>query len=318
MTTSETPTLRAAATDIENIPDLPSAVNSGIVGDRKHAAEGGYHISLMDQPSDNYSAVRPDDKAPPGNWPRDLAAAIDTSMSTDDMVRTWYRVEAVWANPSDPRHKYTNAFNGWNGVGSAERLDFVAGTRTNASSDHMWHCHDEWRRRYVNDPEARRAKISMYRGETIAQYLFGTPTGGNDMKLLVQDTKGGVHLVDGTWRRYIGQVGQVAGYSPTQAGSPKLLGPFGNDGQVANFGTPPDGMDVWGKDVNAPVLSQTVLDALAHAVAAQVIAADTNQLTTADLAAVTASAKAGIEQAVGDLSFTSTTVSHADLVPHQE
>jgi hypothetical protein len=157
-----------------------SAVLSGIVGDKAHARTGGYHISIEDQPSNNYSVVRVDDKAPPGDWSRKHSSAVDMSMNTADMVTDWNRVYAVWADHSDPRRKYFNGYNGWNGKGEAERLDFKANTRKVSTPDHKWHGHDETPRRYWNDETAMRAKLSVHRGESKEAYIART-TGGGDM-----------------------------------------------------------------------------------------------------------------------------------------
>jgi len=170
MATRSTPELVHAARAWEDDLDYPSAVLSGIVGDARHRASGGYHISIEDNPPGNYSVVRVDDAAPPGKWPRDRAAAIDMSMSPKDMVKCYKRVRAVWSNPADPRRRFFNAFNVWDGSGDAVRLDFVTGTASYATPDHKWHNHGEWRRRYVNDPAATRAMLSMLRGESVAAY----------------------------------------------------------------------------------------------------------------------------------------------------
>jgi hypothetical protein len=172
MTTLSTPTLNELAWEWDNNCGYASAVLSGIVGDPAHAASGGYHISIEDQVNpNNYSVVRPKDKAPPGTWPRNRAAAIDMSMNTSDMVKCWNRVFAVWQNrANDPRAKYFNAFNGWNGTGKAERLDFITGSRSITTDDHKWHCHDETCRCYVNDLEMKKAKLSVFRGESVDQY----------------------------------------------------------------------------------------------------------------------------------------------------
>lgn len=321
MATLASSNMRGLASDLENISDLPTAVNSGIVGDVAHK-QRGYHTSIEDLADPNdYSNRRPDDKAPPGTWPRNLAAAIDTSMATSDMVRVWNRIYAVWANLNDPRRQYINAFNGWNGVGEAERLDFVSGTRTVATVDHKWHCHQEIRRRFVNDPQMRRAIRSIYAGETITQYLGTNNTTGGEVSnsVLIQDTSNKVWLCDGKWRRFIGMAGspEAAGYGPTQAGSPNLLGPFGNGGAVANYGTSPEGMNAWGRDVDAPALSPAQITALATTVAEQVIAADDNELTPEDLEAVKAAAASGIQAALENITFTSTTETHAIVIPEQ-
>ena len=264
MTTNVTGNMRGLASDLENIPDLPSAVNSGIKGDEAHAREGGYHISIEDQPADNYSVVRPDDKAPPGSWPRDQASAIDTSMSTPDMVRAWDRVYAVWADHSDPRRKYFNAFNGWNGKGDAERLDFYANTRKVASADHKWHCHDENGRKYVNDPEMRRAKRSVYAGETVQQYLTGT---GGDSEMggrlvVLQDALGKYWACDGILRYEVDKGTADSLVSPSQAGA--YLGTYPS---ILRFGTSPEGMGSWGRDVatlggDVTLSAQQVVDLL--------------------------------------------------------
>lgn len=143
-----------------------SAVISGIKGDAAHAARGGYHISIMDQPSDNYSVIRKDDKAPPGDWPRNMASAVDMTLSLEDMKKCHARLKAAWSNrATDERMKYINAWNGWDGEGSPGRYDVVAGTVGTASDDHKWHIHLEIRRRYVNDRKAMDAILSILSGE---------------------------------------------------------------------------------------------------------------------------------------------------------
>lgn len=161
----------------------PSAVLSGIVGDPAHQAKGGYHISIEDQPSSsNYSVVRPDDKAPPGDWPRDLAAGIDMSMNPTDMKSCCDKLWNVWNDVSDPRRNYINAFNGWfNNSDPAKRYDFVTQAISTTTSDHKWHVHLEERRKYVTDPVASEAILSILRGESKAQYLENLGEYGDDM-----------------------------------------------------------------------------------------------------------------------------------------
>lgn len=143
-----------------------TAVLSGIVGDLAHKARGGYHISRQDQPSTNYSVVRADDK--PGNGPSDRAAAIDMTMSTADMIKCHTRLRGFW-KANDPRMKYINAWNGWDGQGDAGRYDVVKHTIGTATSDHKWHIHLEIRRKYVNDMDAMRAILAMLVGTTISE-----------------------------------------------------------------------------------------------------------------------------------------------------
>lgn len=158
-----------------------SAVLSGIVGDEAHQRGGGYHISIENNRATNYSVIRPDDKAPPGTWPRDLAAAIDMSMNPNDMNVCSSRLWHVWNDTSDPRRIYLNGFNGWfNDGGPAKRYDFVTQGISTTTSDHKWHVHNEIRRRYVTDMFAANAILSILRGETKEQYLAGIAGSGDE------------------------------------------------------------------------------------------------------------------------------------------
>lgn len=149
-----------------------SAVFSGIVGDQAHMRRGGYHVSLEDQPyTNNYSAVGVDDAAPPGNWRRDLATALDMSMSKSDMALSASRWAAVYHDQSDPRRKYFRGFQGWTGTGSAQRWDFVKNTITDTTRDHEWHQHTEVLRRYAEDPMMYEAMISISSGESKATWI---------------------------------------------------------------------------------------------------------------------------------------------------
>lgn len=149
-----------------------SAVLAGIVGDRAHALTGGYHMSIQDNRVDNYSVIRIDDKAPPGDWPRDLAAAIDMSMSPSDMALCSGRLWTVWNDTSDPRRVFLNGFNGWFNDGEpAKRYDYVTQRISVTTSDHKSHVHGEIRRRWVTSMVAANAILSILRGETKAQYL---------------------------------------------------------------------------------------------------------------------------------------------------
>jgi hypothetical protein len=161
MTTKATPTLVKTADGFEN--QYKSAIFSGIVADDNH--DGGYHESFEDNDPRNYSCTRVDDK-PPRMTDKEAASAIDMSMNKADMITCFKRIHAVWSDHSDPRRKYFNAFNCWDGSGDAVRLDFVSNTASFATIDHTKHVHGECRRRYVNDPEMTRAWLSMTGGET--------------------------------------------------------------------------------------------------------------------------------------------------------
>ena len=156
-----------------------SAVLSGIVGDAEHAQRNSYHNSLEDNPDqDGFSNYRPDDAAPPGNWPRNLASAIDMSMSDTDMATCSWRLWDVWNDTSDPRRAYVNAFNGWfNDGGPAKRYDYVSQDIDETTDDHKWHVHLSIRRKYVQDMQAAEAILSILRGESKQDYLDGSGGG---------------------------------------------------------------------------------------------------------------------------------------------
>lgn len=188
MATLSTTSLNWLANEWEKVYN--TAVLSGIVGDLAHKARGGYHISRQDQPSTNYSVIRADDK--PGNGPNDRASAIDMTMSTADIKTCHIRLRTSWKNrANDPRWKYINAWNGWDGVGDAGRYDVVTGNMSTATADHKWHIHLEIRRKYVNDMNAMRAILSLLKGEPATA---GTPAPVNsgdddDMALTDDDVK---------------------------------------------------------------------------------------------------------------------------------
>jgi hypothetical protein len=169
MTTKAYENVKTLCRGIERI--FPSAVCSGIVGDTRHKQrkQGTYHLSRQDNPAGTYSVIRPDDKA--GNGPDDAAAAFDISMNRRDMSLATSRLMRVWANGSDPRRKYLNAFNGWTGAGDAQRFDMVTHRSGWASPDHKWHLHAEIRRLYVLNAAMVKAVLSALRGETVPTYL---------------------------------------------------------------------------------------------------------------------------------------------------
>lgn len=175
MSTNAPSLLMQLCKDWESKTGLHSAVCSGVVGDLAHRARGGYHISRQDQPASNYSVIRPEDKA--GNGPDDMASAIDMTMSSADMITCTKRLMAAYSNPGDPRRKYLNAFNGWLGVGAAQRFDFYARKVEVASADHTWHVHLEVRRKYINSATAMAAILSLLSGQSLAAYLAGLGIG---------------------------------------------------------------------------------------------------------------------------------------------
>lgn len=192
MTTLAHQTTRHVADQWESFYE--SAVFSGIAGDIEHRRRNSYHNSIQDNPNPTgFSNNRPDDAAPPGIWPRNLAAAIDMSMNTADMVLCTERLWIVWNDTTDPRRVYLNAFNGWSGSGDAKRYDFVSQGISVTTSDHKWHVHLEIRRRWVTSMLAAMAIISILKGETKEQFLAAEE--GDDMFCQYGETNGKVQAM---------------------------------------------------------------------------------------------------------------------------
>jgi hypothetical protein len=163
--------LRYAADQLVHHSGYASAVLSGLAPDNQHLDRGGFHCSVLDLRAhgneDDYSNTRTND--------RDLnvqyGAAFDVSLAKADMIRAFGRVHTVWADLADPRRRFVNAVNCWDGSGDATRLDFDAGRAERASSDHVWHVHGEIHRRFVLDPKAARAVVSIFQGEPKALWV---------------------------------------------------------------------------------------------------------------------------------------------------
>jgi hypothetical protein len=178
MTTLSTSVLNDIAWHWDSSCGLASATLSGIVGDLAHAASGGYHISIEDQVnSNNYSIRLQKDKAPPGNWARNRASAIDMSMNPTDMATMWWRFHAVFVNrANDPRAQYIRAVIGLNPtIGRAQRMDFATGAITDATRDHDWHWHEELYRMYSQDASMIPAVKSVHLGQSLRDYVGPEP-----------------------------------------------------------------------------------------------------------------------------------------------
>lgn len=167
MGTVAPPLLKKLAGDWKSKCGYKTAVLSGIVGDKAHAARGGYHISRADQPKTNYSVVRPDDRGGPDN----AASAIDMTMSAAEMRLCTQRLVTVFNNPADPRRKYINAFNGTVDSKNARRWDVYARKVKAATKDHNSHVHLEVRRKYVGSPVAMAGILSTLKGEAVSAYM---------------------------------------------------------------------------------------------------------------------------------------------------
>jgi predicted transcriptional regulator len=172
VTTIASPEMLKLAEEIEDA--VPTAVFSGIVGDAAHKTRPSKHNSIEDNPKGSWPIIHKKDAAPPGNWSRKYAAAIDISLPRKDQNRIHESHRRVFRDKTDPRREYLYAFNGWDGHDSPGRYNLVTGTISTTDDSHKWHEHTETFYRYANDPKMREAIASIYANKTKEQYLAST------------------------------------------------------------------------------------------------------------------------------------------------
>ena len=162
--------LRALADGWENGIDSAekredAATFAGIVGDLRHRLEGGYHISREDQPWSNYSIAQfSDDRLGPSN----MAAAVDMTMITKDMILVTRRLVDAW-HREDPRLANVRGFNGTLDGVNAIRKDAANPdpyTTDEATVDHTGHLHMELFRAFVEDSKTMSDILSVILGTT--------------------------------------------------------------------------------------------------------------------------------------------------------
>jgi hypothetical protein len=169
MTTSAPAVLTNVAHEIEKI--ISSAVFSGIVGDAAHRTRTSKHNSIEDNPQGSWAVTGPHDAAPPGDWSRQYAVAIDISMNRSDQNTVHNFLKTIYSDHSDPRRKYIAAFNGWDGQGSPGRYNLVTNTVSITDDSHKWHEHIEGFYEFGQTAEFAHAILSVFKCETKAQYL---------------------------------------------------------------------------------------------------------------------------------------------------
>jgi LysM repeat protein len=172
------PQLRGVVTSVEAV--RKSAVMAGIVPDRRHLDSGGYHVCLRDLRKygnfGDYSSSSALDRPPKVSKSGEgYSCAYDIGMSKPDMIKTHASVKKVHGDKTDPRRKYVNAINCWDGSGDAQRFNFQTGKVGYASPGHKTHVHGDAPRCYM-DPDhpehakAARAHASILTGESRAEW----------------------------------------------------------------------------------------------------------------------------------------------------
>lgn len=170
--------LRGVVARVEDV--RKSAVMAGIVPDKRHLGNGGYHVCLVHLKAHgnlgDYSSRRALDKQPKvGAAGVGCSCAYDIGMARADMIRTHGAVRKVWLDKGDPRRRFINAINCWDGSGSPVRYNFQLNTSERASADHRTHVHGDVPRAYMDPkhPEhdkAARAHASVLIGESRAAW----------------------------------------------------------------------------------------------------------------------------------------------------
>lgn len=143
-----------------------SATISGIVGDARHAAEGGYHISrddILAARGGDYSTSRPRDRWGPGN----AASAIDMNLDRAWMVRTTRRVLAA-CRAGDGRLANVRAVNGTINGSTGIRIEIADGCDVySATPDHVWHVHVEFFRDSAADAARQHGFVAVAMGTAV-------------------------------------------------------------------------------------------------------------------------------------------------------
>lgn len=173
-------------------PNLPSAVNSGLVGVTTNRNNNSYHHSKNSAPNKSAGAYT-------NRWPLDLVrlnpsinkdavTGSDTSMNRADMIKATKLFKAVFDDHTDPRRKYFAEVIGTLDGIHAVRFDFGDGSVDAASKDHTWHLHKGWWYLYWGSWDAADGDLSVQRGETKAQYIArhggGQPSNVEDEEMI--------------------------------------------------------------------------------------------------------------------------------------
>lgn len=170
--------LRTVVARVEDV--RKSAVMAGIVPDRRHLDSGGYHVCIAHLRAyrnfGDYSSSRELDRPPRVSKAGEgYSCAYDIGMSKPDMIKTHAAVKRVHGDKTDPRRKFVNAINVWDGSGDAQRFNFATGKVGYANASHKTHVHGDTPRCYMDPahPEhakAARAHISILTGESRAAW----------------------------------------------------------------------------------------------------------------------------------------------------
>lgn len=130
-----------------------------------YANKPGYHNKRSNLPKSDYSVRLAADKTGPNH-----AAAIDLSLPPAKMKVYSSRLLKSGKDMKDERGNYLREFYGTINGRSVVGWDFQSVTASTSDTTHLWHIHLSFLRKYLNDPKAFRAVMSILRGESVASW----------------------------------------------------------------------------------------------------------------------------------------------------
>lgn len=160
--------MRQIATDWENA--IPSAVCSGIVGDRSHTY--GYHRAANEVSSSDYSLQLPGDRNGV-DW--NAADAIDMSHNRTEMQLITRRFYDSWKSQADLRLNYTREIIGTLDGTAVIYMDTQSGRQGSSDASHLWHIHIGGLRCHTHNPHAMAAILSIVVGQSWVDYCHTHP-----------------------------------------------------------------------------------------------------------------------------------------------
>jgi GH25 family lysozyme M1 (1,4-beta-N-acetylmuramidase)/peptidoglycan hydrolase-like protein with peptidoglycan-binding domain len=230
-------------------PGMKALSNSSKLGGI-YANKPGYHNKRENLPASDYSVAQfavdrqgPDDEAAAIDWTFPSAQAGDYR----EISKFSKRLYAARNDADDTRTKYIREFFGQiDSDSTVEGWDYSKNRAASSDKSHLWHIHLSIHRKYVNDPLAMKAILSILKGESLDTVTANTgrivtyqhftaklPV----LKINDSDPIGiynGQSFVDRAQRQL--QVTPDGDYGPATAAAIKEIG-FGNGATINN--------DVW-------------------------------------------------------------------------
>lgn len=217
------------------------------------ARKRGYHNSRDHLPSDDYSVGQFEvDRQGPDNESGAIDWTFPDAQAGNYATISKYskRLYAARNDADDSRTKYIREFFGQiDSDSTVEGWDYTKNRASTSDSSHLWHIHISIHRKYVNDPLAMRAILSILRGESLDTFKANTgrvvtyQNFETHLPILKQgDSDDSLRIAGGTSyiRRAQRQLGVTVDgdYGPGTAAAVKELG-FGNGATI--------NIDVWEK-----------------------------------------------------------------------